>query len=133
MNKFVSAVATIEIPVSNLEKSLAFYTEVLAVDIHFKGDKNAMLTFGVKGVPTLFLVETDNVEKLSFANSSTGVEHSIIDFYTPDLKGFYDFLVEKNVEVGSLNLREGSDLGGFGFRDPDGNLLSACNIVHPGQ
>jgi hypothetical protein len=23
--------------------------------------------------------------------------------------------------------------GGFGFKDPDGNSLSACNVTHQGQ
>lgn len=133
MSNFISHVATIEIPVSSLERSIEFYTEVLGVSIESRGETFAMLTFGSKGVPTLFLVETAEQSSLSFKNSASLVEHSVIDFYTADLPGFYEWLKEKKVEVGPLNINDENGLGGFGFKDPDGNLLSACNILHAGQ
>ncbi|WP_377890635.1 VOC family protein [Alkalihalobacillus sp. R86527] len=133
MSTFISHVATVEIPVKNLQTSIAFYQEVLGVELHFQGDRNAMLTFNKKGVPTIFLVETASTESISFHNSHTEVIHSIIDFYTHDLEGFYHWLKEKQIEVGSYNANPDNGFGGFGFKDPDGNLLSATNILHPGQ
>ncbi|MBT2691155.1 VOC family protein [Bacillus sp. ISL-47] len=134
MSNYISHIATVEIPVSNLDRSVHFYVEVLGVEVEFKGEKNAMLSFQSKGVPTIFLVETAAEGKsLSFANSNDGVEHSVIDFYTPSLKELHQWLQEKNVEVGPLNLNQEHGLGGFGFKDPDGNLLSACNVLHKGQ
>ncbi|MBY6036606.1 VOC family protein [Fictibacillus nanhaiensis] len=134
MSTFVSHVATLEVPVSNLENSIAFYVEVLGVEVEFKGEKNAMLTFKKKGVPTFFLVETDPAEGkgIAFKNTNNDVVHSIIDFYTPELKNFYTWLKEKNIEVGPLNVNS-NEVGGFGFKDPDGNLLSATNFLHEGQ
>ncbi|GGE34960.1 hypothetical protein GCM10011391_12040 [Pullulanibacillus camelliae] len=60
------------------------------------------------------------------------IHHSVIDFYTSDLKGFYAYLKEYNVEVGSYNVNpdDPAGYGGLGFRDLDGNDLSACNINH---
>lgn len=133
MTNLITHVATIEIPVTKLERSLQFYVDVLGVEVHFKGEKNAMLTFKSKGIPTLFLVETEERDRLAFRNTNTDVLHSIIDFYTPALKELYEYLKEKKVEVGTLNVNETNGLGGFGFKDPDGNWLSACNILHPGQ
>ncbi|EDL63676.1 VOC family protein [Bacillus sp. SG-1] len=133
MSDFISHVATLEIPVSSLETAIPFYREVIGVEVEFKGEKNAMLTFKKQGVPTIFMVETEEKDLLSFKNSNDGVEHSIIDFYTADLKGFYNWLKEKDIEVGPLNINSEHGFGGFGFRDPDGNLLSATNVLHEGQ
>ncbi|MFB5087618.1 VOC family protein [Psychrobacillus sp. PGGUH221] len=132
MTHFISRISTIEIPVSNLETSIDFYTTVLGVFTDFKGEKAAMLSFHQKGVPTIYLVETEDFQPLSFFNNQSKIEHSIIDFYTPLLKDFYKFLEKKNIEVGPLNINE-EGIGGFGFKDPDGNLLSACNVEHLGQ
>lgn len=133
MSKFIPHIATVEIPVSNLAQSIDFYTEILGVTVIFKGETQAMLSFEAKGVPTLFLVQTENQQRLSFVNSFTGVEHTIIDFYTENLAEFRQWLMERKVEVGSLNVNAENGLGGFGFKDPDGNMLSACNILHEHQ
>lgn len=69
---------------------------------------------------------------LSFLNTNTGVTHSVLDFYTADLKGFYEYLKDQDVELGTYNADpdDPNSLGGFGFKDPDGNSLSACNVDH---
>ncbi|MBB4826206.1 catechol 2,3-dioxygenase-like lactoylglutathione lyase family enzyme [Sporosarcina luteola] len=137
MSNFVSHIATIEIPVTNLDRSIEFYVETLGVSVTFKGEKQAMLTFGLKGVPTLFLVQievqTEGQKHLSFVNPSNGIEHTVIDFYTDKLLEFHSWLADRHVEVSALNINEENGLGGFGFKDPDGNLLSACNILHENQ
>jgi catechol 2,3-dioxygenase-like lactoylglutathione lyase family enzyme len=133
MSEFISHVATLEIPVSSLDRAIPFYQEVLGVEVHFKGERNAMLTFNRQGVPTIFLVETEAVGGASFRNSNNDIEHSVIDFYTHDLKSFHSWLKERNIETGPLNIHPDNGFGGFGFKDPDGNLLSATNVLHPGQ
>ena len=128
----ITKIATVEIPVSDLERSIQWYTEVLKLKLNYKGEKAAMLLFNTKGSPTIFLVETNEKRRLSFLNTNTGVTHSVIDFYTPDLKGFYEYLKERSVEVGPYNADpdDPKSSGGFGFKDFDGNWLSACNIDH---
>ncbi|MFE8700050.1 VOC family protein [Cytobacillus sp. FJAT-54145] len=133
MSNFISHIATLEIPVTNLELSIEFYKDILGVEVEFKGEKNAMLSFKKKGVPTIFLVGTEGRKGISFNNTNNGIEHSIIDFYTPNLKEFYQWLQDKNIEVTTLNINEDHGFGGFGFKDPDGNLLSATNVLHEGQ
>ncbi|UCZ53445.1 VOC family protein [Bacillus shivajii] len=133
MPHFIPHIATIEIPVSNLDRSIDFYVDVLGVEVIFKGETNAMLSFKKQGIPTIFLVETKKVESLSFENTYTGVTHGVIDFYTPDLKKLHVSLAENDIEVGPLNVHPENGMGGFGFKDPDGNLLSATNVLHEGQ
>lgn len=133
MNQLITHIATIEIPVSNLSQSIQFYIDILGVEAEFVGERNAMLSFKSKGVPTLFLVETKESQGLAFRNSNNDIIHSVVDFYTPALTELYEWLKEKNVEVGPLNVNPANGIGGFGFKDPDGNLLSACNVLHQGQ
>ncbi|MGE7623811.1 hypothetical protein ACQKMD_12320 [Viridibacillus sp. NPDC096237] len=82
-------------------------------------------------MPTIFLVETEAIGGLSFKNTNNEIVHSVMDFYTPSLTELHEWLKGKQVEVDTLNLQ--GELGCFGFKDPDGNRLSACNILHPEQ
>jgi catechol 2,3-dioxygenase-like lactoylglutathione lyase family enzyme len=133
LNKYISRISSVEIPVTNLEASVNWYTQILGVHIQHKDEKFAMLTFDSIGVPGIFLCETQDSSRLFFKNTNNEVLHSIIDFYTSDLKGFHQYLLDQGVQVGELNLHAESDFGGFGFRDPDGNLISACNAIQRGQ
>lgn len=133
MAHFISHIATVEIPVTDLQKSINFYTEMVGLTVESSGDHHAMLSFNLKSAPTLFLVETEDNQRLSFKNTSNNVEHSVIDFYTADLRSFYTWLQEQNVAVTTLNVHGENELGGFGFKDPDGNMLGASNILHRGQ
>ncbi|TFB24236.1 VOC family protein [Filobacillus milosensis] len=133
MSSFISHIGTVEIPVSNLKNSIKFYTKVLEVEVIFEGEKNAMLSFNKKGVPTIFLVETDKIEGVSFHNTNSDVEHTVIDFYTESLEDFRYWLTEQDVEVGPLNVHPENGMGGFGFKDPDGNKLSVTNVLHKYQ
>ncbi|TMW70356.1 VOC family protein [Alteribacter natronophilus] len=128
----IKHIATIEIPVSDLHRSIEWYTGNLELTCAFKGKTNAMLSFGNTS-PTIFLVETEEVIPPAFRNTYTGTEHSVVDFYTADLAETHRKLKENGVEAGRLNVMEGSQMGGFGFKDPDGNPLSVTNVLHEGQ
>ena len=129
---YVTRIATIEIPVREIETSVNWYSKTLNLVVQHKTDQDAMLSFNAKSVPTMYLVRTNAEARLSFDNTNTDITHSIIDFYTYDLEGFYETLKEAGVEVGTINTNE-RGFGGFGFNDPDGNLLGATNIAHLGQ
>ncbi|MFD1735463.1 sigma-70 family RNA polymerase sigma factor [Bacillus salitolerans] len=136
MWRIVPRIATIEIPVSNIEQSSNWYHKVLGTKAVHQDNHQAMLHLqgGNRiGVPTLYLVQTDDKSRLSFKNSNTGVVHSIIDFFIEDLERFHAFLKQEGVKVTGLNFFPGTTKGGFGFEDPDGNLLSATNVTHTGQ
>jgi RNA polymerase sigma factor (sigma-70 family) len=136
MWRIVPRIATIEIPVSNIQQSINWYGKKLGIKAVHQDEKTAMLHLqgGSRiGVPTIYLVQTDEKVRLSFKNSNTGIDHSIIDFYIQDLERFHSLLKQEGVKVTELNFFPGSNMGGFGFEDPDGNLLSATNVTHSGQ
>jgi RNA polymerase sigma-70 factor (ECF subfamily) len=137
MWRIVPRIATIEIPVSNLKKSIDWYCRNLGTRVVHQTVTDAMLHLQGSnkiGVPTLFLCQTDDdSNKLGFLNTNTNIRHSVINFYVPDLVRFHKFLSDQGVDVGELNYNIGEGLGGFGFSDPDGNIFSACNIIHHGQ
>ncbi|SFL36188.1 Glyoxalase/Bleomycin resistance protein/Dioxygenase superfamily protein [Paenibacillus sp. 1_12] len=136
--RIVPRIATIEIPVSNLRNSMEWYSKILGTKVVHETTETAMLHLqgGNRiGVPTLYLVQTDDVEnKLSFLNTYTGITHGIIDFFVPDLEKFHQYLTDQGVAVGPLNFNLGmKGKGGFGFKDLDGHSFSACNVTHHGQ
>ncbi|MFC4321974.1 VOC family protein [Litchfieldia salsa] len=128
---YVTRISTIELPVTNIETSVNWYAKMLNLVVQHKTEHDAMLSFNAKGVASIYLVRTDDSKRNFFENTHTNVTHSVIDLYTYDLEGFYQFLQDHNVEVGELNLT--GEFGGFGFKDPDGNHLSATNIAQLGQ
>lgn len=87
--------------------------------------------FNNQNAPSIYLVKTENFKGLSFKNMNNDVIHSVIDFYTPLLNEFYTWLKERHVEVYPIQTNNGK--GGFGFKDPDGNILGATNIVNMDQ
>lgn len=133
MGKFTPHIATLEISVSDLKRSLDWYLAIFDLKVHYQDRVTAMLTFESKGVPTIYLVETEDIHNLSFKNTNTENVHSIIDFFTPSLTDFHSWLKEQNVSVGPLNIDAQHGFGGFSFKDPDGNLLGATNVLHPEQ
>ena len=137
MWRIVPRIATIEIPVTNIKASIDWYHKVLGTKVAHETDYDAMLHLqgGNRiGVPTLYLVQTESVRNLSFTNTNTNIIHSVIDFYVPDLERYHIFLKEQGVEVTGINFLPGMvGKGGFGFKDPDGNSLSVCNVTHQGQ
>jgi len=131
MTCYVTRIATVEIPVTDIEKSATWYAKTLNLAVQHKTSHEAMLSFNAKGVAGIYLVKTEEPTRLQFVNTTTSVKHSVIDFYTYNLEGFYEQLQANGVEVGKLTIQNG--FGGFGFKDPDGNLLGATNIVQLGQ
>lgn len=115
---YLKRLAIIEVPVSNLQNSIDWYTTILGMKVTWRGETEATVELNTPGSPQVFLVQTDEGNPLSFKNS-------VIDFYTNDLKGFHKFLTDRKVQV---TRDEVGDRGGFGFKDPDGNFLSAFNV-----
>jgi len=128
---YVTRIATVEIPVTDIERSTTWYAKTLNLAVQHKTSNEAMLSFNAKGVAGIYLVKTEEPTRLQFVNTATAVKHSVIDFYTYNLEGFHGYLKDNEVEVGELTIQNG--FGGFGFKDPDGNLLGATNIAQLGQ
>jgi RNA polymerase sigma factor (sigma-70 family) len=135
--KIVPRIVTIELPVSNLIKAISWYKNILGTEVVHESINTAMLRLqggNRVGVPALYLVQTDDIQRVSFFNTNTNITHSVVDFFVPDLERFHLFLKDQEVEVTCINYIPGLECkGGFGFKDLDGNSLSACNVIFQGQ
>ncbi|MBW7475582.1 sigma-70 family RNA polymerase sigma factor [Paenibacillus oenotherae] len=140
MRGIVPRIATIEIPVSDLRRAVQWYGEMLGAKL--QGEWNgewtaAMLHFqggsGAIGVPSIYLVKTEDNRRLTFRNTRHGYIQSVIDLYTHDLKGYYRFLKEHGVDVNEIDWELEPHRQGFGFRDCDGNSFGVCNVELTGQ
>ncbi|KMK76613.1 hypothetical protein AB990_09570 [Alkalihalobacillus pseudalcaliphilus] len=129
----VPRVASIEIPVRDVAAAVEWYGQVLGMKPSFQEQGAAMLHFqneNQRDVPSFYLVKTEVEGNLSFLNTHTGIEHSVIDFYVEDLQRFHQELQQKGVQVEELNLRPDQVYGGFGFYDLNGLKFAVCNISH---
>ncbi len=133
MWRITPRIATVEIPVSNLKRSVEWYTNTFGLSVWVELNGAALLHVQGKNAtsaPGIYLVETESAERLSFKNSNTGVEHSVIDFYVPDLERFHVFCHDQKHEVSEVKFIEGmGKQGGFGIKDPDGNSIGITNVT----
>jgi catechol 2,3-dioxygenase-like lactoylglutathione lyase family enzyme len=113
-------ITTVEVPVADLSRALDWYVQKLGLEISWRGEHEATVSLP-EGAAHLFLVQTDDLQRLAFHNSRHGYTQSIVDFYTPDLVGLHAHLREQGIEVNDLQ----PGAKGFGFRDLDGNSLGA--------
>ncbi|QMV42030.1 sigma-70 family RNA polymerase sigma factor [Cohnella cholangitidis] len=140
LRSIVPRIATIEIPVSDLCRAVEWYGKMLGAKpqgdwsgegttamLHFQGGSGAI------GVPSIYLVKTEDTQRLTFKNTRHGYVQSVIDLYTHDLRGYYDFLRERGVDVNEMDWEREPHRPGFGFRDCDGNSFGVCNIELTGQ
>ncbi|XID91504.1 sigma-70 family RNA polymerase sigma factor [Paenibacillaceae bacterium WGS1546] len=140
LRALVPRIATIEIPVSDIGKAVRWYGEMLGAKPYGEWNDEwttAMLHFqggaGAIGVPSIYLVETEDSRRLTFKNTRHGYIQSVIDLYTHDLRGFYDFLKARGVDVNDIDWQREPHRQGFGFRDCDGNSFGVCNVELTGQ
>src|SRR5690606_15170501 len=74
MGKFVTRISSIEIPVTDRGRSVAWYTSMLGLAVTHQDGETAMLVFDATGVPGLYLVQTDSEDRLKLLNTKTRVE-----------------------------------------------------------
>ena len=125
MSERVARITTIEVPVADLGRAIAWYERHLGLRLAWRGEHEAAVAPPHAGAdapaPSLFLVETEDDARLGFRNTRRGYLQSVVDFYTPDLAGLHARLEGAGVDVNPLT----PDARGFGFRDADGNSLGA--------
>lgn len=117
----VEALTTVELPVADLDRAVAWYAAHLGVAETWRGDGQALMAVGGSPHPGLFLVETGDPARLGFSRTSDGRRHSVVDFLVADLPAFHAALSGAGADVDPLK----PDAFGFGFRDVDGNALGA--------
>jgi catechol 2,3-dioxygenase-like lactoylglutathione lyase family enzyme len=125
----VGRITTVEVPVSDLSRAIAWYERHLGLTVTWRGEHEASLALPSSGpehgAPALFLVQTEDETRLGFRNTRERFLQSVIDFYTPDLAGLHARLEGAGVDVNPLL----PGARGFGFRDADGNSLGAHSVA----
>lgn len=120
MSVTVKNFAVVQLPVRNLEKSVAWYRDVLGLPFTFAytpGDDEAWLNVGGVG---LGLVRSADVPSLEFANMK-GVLQPILSLQVEDIHSAYEALVAQGADIGEMTFKpEGGH--SFTFRDPDGHV-----------
>lgn len=102
----------ITIAVSDLDRSVDFYTEVLGMRDHVRWDKGAYLSLG----EVWFCLSYDNVKP------SQDYSHIALDIAESDFSVFVKMLRDAGVIEWKQNSSEGLSVY---FLDPDGNKLEA--------
>lgn len=123
-SSLIQKIATLEVPVSDLDRSIQWFTTVLGLELKWKGADSAMIRLPEDTPPNIYLVRTESPDRLKFQNTNTGVRHSVIDFFTEDLAGLHAHLTERGATVTALK----AGARGFGLKDPDGNLFGVTDI-----
>ena len=94
--------------VSNLENSIAFYTNKLGL--------NLLHTFGN---PITYAIVGSNGCQIYLSSNSQGKGETWLSFFVDDLSSMYNHLKENNAEI----LLPLSDKNEFQVADPDGHVL----------
>ena len=122
-------VAHFSIPVSDLEKSRKFYTEILGCRHLFTNPPGTMSFIDAAGM-CLILCQTEGPVNPTL-HDHNGVHHSFLvdsDKYADNIQ----FLKDNGIEVFFEEDRQGGVVNGprAYFRDPDGTVLEIIDLTH---
>jgi catechol 2,3-dioxygenase-like lactoylglutathione lyase family enzyme len=113
---FVARVPAVFVPVRNIEKSIEWYSKILGLPTpdDYGGEFHI---FRLGGGANIFLQRRDPVQPSP---------HVLFSLPAPDIAQAQQFLQQNGIEVVEIHRHpDGSTLH---FKDPDGNLLMACDI-----
>ena len=133
----VLRINTVEIPVADLPRAKGWYRDALGFVSVWSDEKHALLSGSAVGghdpadrQTRILLVETSDVTRLGFQNSSNGLRHSVVDFETLELEALHAFLKTLGTMVDDLLPPVNAWAPrGFGFADSEGNRLAAFTYV----
>lgn len=114
MNKLFKRIDTVFLEVTNMERSIGWYTEVLGFSVRWHDVENGYAAIEMGETP-LTLVRAEKV---------TPGTHCLLNFYSADIYAAHQKLAERGVSVEDV-IDYGAVLS-FEFKDPDGHILGVC-------
>jgi catechol 2,3-dioxygenase-like lactoylglutathione lyase family enzyme len=123
-------IAHITLPVSDLEKSTKFYTEIVGLELVKTAGRK--LVFLRSGKDSVVLAKTDDPPKPMVPGASTDEVHQAFIVESREFDQSVDFLKSKGVTVFTEEERgQGAVFQGRScyFYDPDGNVLEIIDLA----
>ncbi|TYS55595.1 hypothetical protein FZC74_18930 [Sutcliffiella horikoshii] len=114
MSKLFKRIDTVFLEVTNMERSIGWYTEVLGFSVRWHDVENGYAAIEMGETP-LTLVRAEEVIPGS---------HCLLNFYSSDIYDAHHKLLESGVQVEDV-IDYGTVLS-FEFKDPDGHILGVC-------
>lgn len=118
MTQFFKRIDTVFLPVTDIERSIDWYTTRLGLKLrwHLKEHGYAALDIAEGETPmTLVQVASDQF---------IAPKSEPFNFYSPNIQLTYEAFKQAGIEVSTLN--EDGVVTFFQFKDPDGNPLGVC-------
>jgi catechol 2,3-dioxygenase-like lactoylglutathione lyase family enzyme len=121
----IHGVAHFSIPVSNMERSIRFYTEVVGCTLIRSDKKHAFLDAG--GICVLLCLENPPINR----PGQLELVHHAFDIGPQEYQTIGEHLKKHGVEVLSQEDRRDGTVNGprLYFRDPDGTRLEFINLI----
>jgi catechol 2,3-dioxygenase-like lactoylglutathione lyase family enzyme len=116
---FLEEIHYFRIPVTDLEASARWYTDILRLVLLRQTDERAV--FSVGEGPLLVIVRADANSRGHFLKE--GAAEFSVGFTSPDIHNFREYLIEQDVQVDAMQDEDGHNY--FHFYDPSGNKLQA--------
>lgn len=114
--------AVVQLPVRDVEKSVAWYRDILGLAFAFEfqeGDNEAWFDVGGVG---LGLIRSSEIPKLEFTDMRETTQ-PILQFQVENIQDVYRELQHKGVQVSEMIFKQEGGYS-FTFRDPDGHMSS---------
>ncbi|SDX58224.1 VOC family protein [Paenibacillus sp. CF384] len=107
------------VPVSDLERSTTWYTEMLGFEITGRDEPRATVMMMNDHRIMFCLVKSYNIVQHAFPQNDYQVEQ-YFNFHTDDVKEAYRNLKDKGADIGEI-VHYDDGISGFPLYDPDGN------------
>lgn len=115
MSNLFKRIDTVFLQVTNYEKAVEWYTEVLGFTVRWNDEVNGYAALNIGETPLTLVRTTKEISKNS---------HIPFNFYVPNIESAHKHLVEHGVKVEPIN--EDGTVKWFNFEDLEGNQLGVC-------